>query len=89
MFRLHLTSGGGSIDRSGPLTPYAVETILEDARRAGAGALLELGLSSNADVACLAGAHRDLARLAARGVYVRVRRDPELDRAARVKRTAA
>jgi len=84
MFRLHLSAGAGSIDRSGPLTPYAVETILEVAGRAGAGALLDLGVSSDADDGCLAGARRHLERLAARGIYVRVRRDPELDGAAAV-----
>jgi hypothetical protein len=87
MFRLSLSAGAGSIDRTGPLTPYAVETILDTARRAAAGTLLDLGVSSDADDGCLAGARRQLERLAARGVYVRVRRDPELDQD--VKQTAA
>ena len=82
MFRLHMASGASSIDRTGPLTPYAVEDIVDIARRAGAGALLELGLSTNADETCLVGARRHFERLAARGVYVRVRRDPDLDHAA-------
>ena len=88
-YRLHLSAGTGSVDRSGPLTPYAVETILELAGRAGAGALLDLGLSADADDGCLAGARRHLERLAARGIYVRIRRDPELDGAGAARQSAA
>src|SRR5438128_1155856 len=81
LFRLRLVSDRRHVERTGPLTPYEVQLILEDAGHAEAGARLELSLSSNADEACLAAAGRQFERLAARGVYVRVRRDPELDRA--------
>ncbi|HJQ82490.1 MAG TPA: hypothetical protein VKA21_00325 [Candidatus Binatia bacterium] len=79
IFRLTVVSERRHVERAGPLTPYAVELILDDARRAAPGARLEIALSSNADDTCLAAASRELERLAARGVYVRVRRDPALD----------
>jgi hypothetical protein len=81
LFRLRLVSDHRHVERAGPLTPYAVQLILEDAGHADAGARLELSLSATADESCLAAAGRQFARLAARGVYVRVRRDPGLDRA--------
>ena len=81
LFRLRLVSEDRHVERAGPLTPYAVQLILEDAGHAGAGARLELSLSSHADETFLAAAGRQFERLAARGVYVRVRRDPDLGRA--------
>ena len=81
LFRLRVVSDHHHVERAGPLTPYAVQLILDDAGHAAAGARLELSLSSNADDSCLAAAGRQFERLAARGVYVRVRRDPELDHA--------
>lgn len=81
IFRLRLVSDRRRVERTGPLTPYAIELILDDARCVGPGARLELSLSSNADDTCLSAAGRQFERLAARGVYVRVRRDPDLDRA--------
>jgi hypothetical protein len=81
IFRLRLISDRRRVERTGPLTPYTVQLILDDARGAGAGARLELSLSSNADESSLRAAGREFERLAARGVYVRVRRDPDLDRA--------
>jgi len=79
IFRLRLVSERRHVERAGPLTPYAIQLILEDAARAGAGARLELSLSSTADETSLSAAARQFERLAARGVYVRVRRDPALD----------
>jgi hypothetical protein len=84
MFRLRLVSERRRVERTGPLTPYAVELILDEAWGAGAGARLELSLSTGADDTFLSAAGRQFERLAARGVYVRVRRDPELDRAQHV-----
>ena len=81
LFRLRLVSDRRHVERAGPLTPYEVQLILEDAGHAEAGARLELSLSASADDTCLAAAGRQFERLAARGVYVRVRRDPELGRA--------
>ena len=75
LFRLRLVSDLRRVERAGPLTPYAVQLILDEAGRAEAGARLELSLSENADESCLAAAGRHFERLAARGVYVRVRRE--------------
>jgi len=49
---------GGSLERAGWLTPYAAETIAEDAVRAGHGARLELTVAESSDdvgLACVQG----------------------------------
>ena len=66
--------GKGRIERSGPLTPYEVEILIEDLRRAGAGARLEIELPAGVDERQLAAAHARLAPLAARGVELSIRR---------------
>jgi acyl carrier protein len=64
----------GTLRRTGWLTPYAAETIAEDAVRAGAGATLELTVpDGTAD--SVARIERRFAWLRERGVRVSVRRD--------------
>ena len=79
VFRLRLLSSSSNVERVGRLTPYALETILDAAGRMTTGGWLDLAVSPDAGSDCLAGARRRFERLAARGVHVRVRRDPELD----------
>jgi len=52
---------GGSLERAGWLTPYAVETIAKDALRAGQGARLELTVAASTDDVGLAGVQRQFA----------------------------
>jgi hypothetical protein len=66
------------VEQVGRLTPYALETIVDAGRRIGAGAWLDFALSPDAAPECLVDARRRFEPLAARGVHVRVRRDPEL-----------
>jgi len=62
-----------SLDWTGWLTPYAVETIEDDALRAGHGARLEVTVGPSTE-ATLGGIRRQFAGLATRGVLVTVRR---------------
>jgi hypothetical protein len=64
----------GRLRRSGPLTPYALETIAEDARGAGQGARLELIVASHVDDVELAALRDRFAWLGARGLRLRIRR---------------
>jgi acyl carrier protein len=64
----------GTLERTAWLTPYAVETIAEDAVRAGRGALLEVTVAGGT-AKSLAQVERRFARLAERGIGVIVRRD--------------
>jgi hypothetical protein len=63
-----------AVERGGPLTPYAVEEIVEDALHAGAGASLDLcvGESTTDEWLARLGDVRD--RLSRRGIDVRLRR---------------
>jgi hypothetical protein len=64
------------LERSWPLSPYALETIAEDARRAGPDAHLELVVvGSAATRETLAALEENLAWLFRRGVCVTVRRE--------------
>jgi hypothetical protein len=65
---------GGTLERTGWLTPYTAETIVEDAVRAGRGARLELTVAARTTEG-LVRAQRQFARLGTRGVQVTVRRD--------------
>jgi acyl carrier protein len=65
---------GGTLERSGWLTPYHAETIAADALRAGDGATLEMAVAASS-AAALARVQRRFAPLSARGVRVTVRRD--------------
>jgi acyl carrier protein len=67
---------GGTLERSGWLTPYHAETIADDALRAGDGATLEMAIAASS-AAALARVQRQFAPLSARGVRVTVRRDDE------------
>jgi len=66
---------GGSLERAGWLTPYAAETIVEDALRAGHGAQLEVTVAASADDVELARVQHHFAWLGERDVRVTVRRD--------------
>jgi len=63
------------LERAGWLTPYAVETLVEDAGRMGAGARLELTVDARTPDATLLRIEEQFVRLVARGVSVLVRRD--------------
>ncbi len=68
-------AGDAGLLHAGPLTPYLIESIVDDARRAGQGAALEVSVPAAATNADLDRIVRQLAPLAARGVQVSVRRD--------------
>jgi hypothetical protein len=78
VFRLRLLSVTSNVERVGRLTPYMLETLLDAARCMSTGGWLDLAVSPDADPDCLADARRRFARLATRGVHVRVRSDPDL-----------
>jgi acyl carrier protein len=61
--------------RAGPLTAYVLETVADEALRGGRGAWVEVALPAGSTDAQVARVASDLARLARRGVDVRVRRD--------------
>jgi hypothetical protein len=63
-------------ERVGTLTPYVVETIVEDVLHAGRGARLEVTLRPNAGPDEVAGVQRRFATLVRKGVPVSVRREP-------------
>ena len=67
-FRI-VCDGAARADHAGPLDPYTVEILVDEARRAGPHAHVEL--EAECDDAVVAAARR---RLAARGVAVSVRR---------------
>ena len=62
------------IHRTGRLTPYTVETIVEDANRAERGARLEVTVAAASEAELRHLRHR-FARLANRGIHVHIRRD--------------
>jgi acyl carrier protein len=72
---------GGAIERAGWLTPYVAQSIGEDARRAGEGTRLELGVRSDTSDAHLARIVEQFAWLAAFGVAVKVSRKPGVEAA--------
>lgn len=65
---------GTAIERAGSLTPYLVQTLSEDAGRAGPGSRLEITVLAPDD-ATLGRVRARFARLAERGVDVRVQRE--------------
>ena len=67
-------AGRGILERVEELTPYALETIAEDARRAGPGARLEIVLPADADEAGLTVVASALTPLGRRGVETTLRR---------------
>jgi acyl carrier protein len=68
---------GGILERGGWLTPYNVETIAEDALRAGRGARLEVTLAASTEDTGLARVRDDFACLGERGILVTVWREDE------------
>ena len=71
-----------TVERVILLTPYAAETLSDDALRAGWGARLELMLAADASAAALAWVRGQFPRLGDRGVLLDVRRDQRRPRAA-------
>ena len=69
-------------ERVGALTPYAVQLLAEDARRAGPSARLEVDVPSATDDASLAAARTQLGSVVARGVDVAIRRTRAIARPA-------
>ena len=67
----------GTLERAGRLTPYAAQTIEEDALRAGRGAQLELTVRSTAGGVGLARIAEEFSWLRKRGVQVRVTREKQ------------
>ncbi|MCW5891584.1 MAG: acyl carrier protein [bacterium] len=66
---------GTAIERAGSLTPYLVQTLSEDAGRAGPGSRLEITVLAPDDTT-VGRVRARFARLAERGVDVRVQREP-------------
>jgi acyl carrier protein len=71
-------AGTSDLQRTGWLTPYTAEEIVEDALRAGRGARLELSVSTTVNDAGLSQLQARFAWLADRGVQVDIRRDHHL-----------
>jgi acyl carrier protein len=66
--------GSGTLERAEWLTPYAAQSIMEDALRGGPGSRLELTLPATAADAALAAVRHRFAHLTERGLDVRVGR---------------
>jgi acyl carrier protein len=69
------TGAHADLQRAGWLTPYAAQTIAEDALRAGPGARLEMSVPTSVSDDRLARLRDQFAWLSRRGVQVSVRRD--------------
>ena len=67
-----------TVERVLLLTPYAAQTLSDDALRAGWGARLELTLAADASAAAIAWVRGLFPRLSDRGVELDVRRDQRL-----------
>ena len=65
----------GRLYRSGALTPYLTELIVDDVRRRGAGVFVEIRLGADADQASLDALDERLAALRRQGVRVICRRE--------------
>jgi acyl carrier protein len=78
--RARLTPAGGergwAVERVLLLTPYAAESLADDALRAGSGARLELSLAPRTSDRTLVRVRDQFSRLGARGIDVAVQRDP-------------
>ena len=74
-----LRAAHGALVRAELLTPYAVETIVEDALRAGPGARLELSVASGTTEETMATVRARFAGLEARGVDVSVTKQGRAD----------
>ena len=80
--RLTPSAAAWAVERVLLLTPYAAESLADDALRAGRGARLELRLASRATDGAVGRVREQFSRLAERGIEVRVRRDPARGRSA-------
>lgn len=68
----------GRLERTGWLTPYTAETIVDSALRAGPGARLDMGVPPNLGDAALAELRHEFAWLRRRHIQVHIRRDARL-----------
>ena len=68
--RVIAADGRGTLERSGSLTPYALEEIAENARRAGS---VWFEVAARGDGPGLSAVWEECARLAARGISVNFR----------------
>jgi hypothetical protein len=74
-----LHAARGALVRAKLLTPYAVETIVEDALRAGPGAQRELALAAGTNEEAMTHVRARFAGLEARGVDVSVTKQGRAD----------
>ena len=65
------------VERSDVLTPYVLETVYDDAWRAGPGATVTIALEASATDEQIAGLRARLEPIERRGVAVQVARRPE------------
>ena len=82
--RARLTPAGAAsawtIERVLLLTPYAAQSLSEDALRAGSGARLEIRLANRADDDAVARVREHFSSLGERGITVEIRRDTRAER---------
>jgi hypothetical protein len=72
-----MTADRATVERTGFLTAYEVETIADDAMAAGPGARLEVAVRGQASPDALEHVRVLFARLEPRGIRVQVHVDPE------------
>jgi acyl carrier protein len=70
-------AGRLTIERTAPLTPYTVQAVSDDVRRAGPGAILEVMVSGADAHRAVARARALFSRLEQKGVEVRVRAETD------------
>jgi acyl carrier protein len=75
--RIAIPGRTDALERAGRLTPYAAQTIREDALRAGRGAQLEVTVPSTTGGAGVARVGEEFSWLRDRGVRVRVTREDQ------------
>jgi acyl carrier protein len=68
-------SGMAAVLRTGWLTPYAAQTIVDEALRAGSGARVEITVHADVDAAGFAAIRGAFVALETRGVQLRMQRD--------------
>ena len=73
-------ANGRVVERSGPLTPYALEGVCDDARRTGSGTTVRICVPETATDDQVALIRERLAGLERRGITVHVGRRPESSR---------
>ncbi len=74
------TADGRVVERSGELTPYALEGVSDDARRAGSGTTVRISVVDTTTDEQVAQLRERLAGLERRGVTVHVGRRPDASR---------